>query len=225
MDAETKIIRAPKSAPASPGRQKLLDAAIALFGRKGFDATTTREIAEAAGVNIANIAYHFGGKEGLYRACAEDLAGAIKTRLAVVLDRPLPRDPREARDAMAAILSAMTRLIAADPAMAAPARFILREYFDPTPALKLLYRGLIEPISGRLMALWAAATGADPDTEETRLVVLGLVGQILIFRAARDVVCLRLEWETVGPREAEAIETMVIATLDARIAAGRETRP
>ncbi|MCW2306804.1 CerR family C-terminal domain-containing protein [Rhodobium gokarnense] len=225
MDAETKATPTAKTAPASPGRQKLLDAAIVLFGRKGFDATTTREIAEAAGVNIANIAYHFGGKEGLYRACAEELGRAIKARLTVVLDRAPPQGPLEARDAMTAVLSRMTRLIAADPAMAAPARFILREYFDPTPALRLLYRGLIEPISGRLIALWAAATGADPDSEETRLIVLGLVGQILVFRAARDAVCLRMEWETIGPREAEAIETMVIATLDARIAAEKEKRP
>ena len=173
MDAETKAARAAKTAPAPPGRQKLLDAAIALFGRKGFDATTTREIAEVAGVNIANIAYHFGGKEGLYRASAEELARAITARLAAVLERPLPQTPPEARDAMAAVLSRMTRMIAADPEMEAPARFILREYFDPSPALKLLYRGVIEPISGRLIALWAAATGADPDTEETRLVVLG----------------------------------------------------
>ncbi|MBN9445309.1 MAG: TetR family transcriptional regulator, partial [Bosea sp.] len=46
-------------------RQALIRAGLDLFGRNGFDATSTREIAQAAGVNSAGIAYHFGGKDGL----------------------------------------------------------------------------------------------------------------------------------------------------------------
>lgn len=46
-------------------RNEILDAADALFGTLGFEAATTREIAEASGANKALIHYHFGGKEGL----------------------------------------------------------------------------------------------------------------------------------------------------------------
>lgn len=46
-------------------KSDILDAADALFGSLGFEAATTREIAEASGVNKALINYHFGGKEGL----------------------------------------------------------------------------------------------------------------------------------------------------------------
>ena len=46
-------------------RNDILDAADALFGTLGFEAATTREIAEASGANKALIHYHFGGKEGL----------------------------------------------------------------------------------------------------------------------------------------------------------------
>lgn len=46
-------------------RREILDAADVLFGRVGFEAATTREIAEASGANKALIHYHFGGKEGL----------------------------------------------------------------------------------------------------------------------------------------------------------------
>lgn len=49
-------------------RTRLLDAALALFAEKGFAKTSTREIAEAAQVNIASISYYFGDKAGLYRA-------------------------------------------------------------------------------------------------------------------------------------------------------------
>ena len=52
-------------------RDALVRAALKLFGRQGFDGTSTREIAAEAKANIGSIAYHFGGKEGLRAACAQ----------------------------------------------------------------------------------------------------------------------------------------------------------
>ena len=47
-------------------KAKILAAAKELFAQKGFDGTSTREIVNAAGVNISLISYHFGGKENLF---------------------------------------------------------------------------------------------------------------------------------------------------------------
>ena len=49
-------------------RNRLLAAALKLFAEKGFANTSTRQLAAAAGVNIAAISYYFGDKAGLYRA-------------------------------------------------------------------------------------------------------------------------------------------------------------
>ncbi len=49
-------------------RLAILDAALPLFARKGFAATTTREIAQAAGVSEALIFKHFPSKASLYEA-------------------------------------------------------------------------------------------------------------------------------------------------------------
>jgi AcrR family transcriptional regulator len=49
-------------------RERLLGAALQLFAEKGFAKTSTRDIAQTAGVNIASIKYYFGDKAGLYRA-------------------------------------------------------------------------------------------------------------------------------------------------------------
>ncbi|QBE64658.1 CerR family C-terminal domain-containing protein [Pseudoduganella lutea] len=53
-------------------RERLLGAAMRLFAAQGFNATSTREIALAAGANVAAIAYYFGDKAGLYRAALTD---------------------------------------------------------------------------------------------------------------------------------------------------------
>lgn len=48
-------------------REKILHAALTLFGEKGFAGTSTREIAECAGVNHITLFRHFGNKENLFR--------------------------------------------------------------------------------------------------------------------------------------------------------------
>jgi AcrR family transcriptional regulator len=52
----------------STTRAEILDAARELFGTNGFDGTTLRMIAEAAGVDPALVARSYGDKDGLFRA-------------------------------------------------------------------------------------------------------------------------------------------------------------
>lgn len=51
----------------SPSRERILAVATDLFARRGYEATSTRAIGDAAGLNIATVAYHVGGKAELYR--------------------------------------------------------------------------------------------------------------------------------------------------------------
>ena len=57
-------------------RVRLLHTALRLFAEKGFANTSTRELATAAGVNIASISYYFGDKAGLYRAAYTEPMGS-----------------------------------------------------------------------------------------------------------------------------------------------------
>ena len=75
----TEINPARPRAPRSDGeqsRERLLHAALALFAQQGFAKTSTREIAEAAGTNLAAIKYFCGDKAGLYRAVFFELQSA-----------------------------------------------------------------------------------------------------------------------------------------------------
>jgi AcrR family transcriptional regulator len=51
-----------------PAQERLLDTAEELFSEHGFAGTSVRDIAAAAGCNIASVNYYFGGKEKLYIA-------------------------------------------------------------------------------------------------------------------------------------------------------------
>ncbi|MFI5167570.1 MAG: TetR/AcrR family transcriptional regulator [Thermoanaerobaculales bacterium] len=53
-------------------REKLMSAAIMLFARKGYAATTVREIVAGAGVTKPVLYYHFGNKEGIFLTMMQD---------------------------------------------------------------------------------------------------------------------------------------------------------
>ena len=54
-------------------KARILEAATALFARKGFDGTSIREICKEANVNLCMISYYWGGKQELYEGIIEDL--------------------------------------------------------------------------------------------------------------------------------------------------------
>ncbi len=67
--AHSDPVRSTSKRMSAPDRRtQLLETAIALFSKNGFDGTTTREIAAAAGVSEAIIFRHFASKEELYSA-------------------------------------------------------------------------------------------------------------------------------------------------------------
>lgn len=68
------------SAPAADdltARAAIRNAALRLFGERGFDGVTVRQIAGEAGVSAALVVHHFGSKEGLRAAVDEHAAQAF----------------------------------------------------------------------------------------------------------------------------------------------------
>lgn len=73
-------------------RNAILDAALAEFAQKGFDAATTRSIGRRAGIHNTLLTYHFRSKEELWKATAEHFFSEIMTGVNEALsegkDRP-----------------------------------------------------------------------------------------------------------------------------------------
>lgn len=206
-------------------REALIRAGLDLFGRHGFEASSIRQIAQAAGVNSAGIAYHFGGKDGLRQACAEAVVATMKQRVfgAAVAMPPLDGLASEAAvDLLLAIVGRVTAFAAQAPESETIARFVLREMMEPTSAFETLYEGLVGPVHGQLCRLWAAATGMAPEAQETKLAVFATIGQVLYFRLARPAVMRRMGWSTIDTAESEAIAGVIRANVRASIAGMRE---
>jgi AcrR family transcriptional regulator len=83
-----KARRAPDSVKA-----KTLKKARRLFGEYGFHGTTTRMIAQAAGIDISTLHYHWGDKADLFQSVIVDITEDLRRKLAevekVIHGRPL----------------------------------------------------------------------------------------------------------------------------------------
>src|SRR3954452_12167284 len=75
MDSVTEPQISPQRMAACDRRTQLLEIALNLFAKNGFNGTTTKEIAAAAGVTEAVIFRHFPNKHTLYQAVLESQTG------------------------------------------------------------------------------------------------------------------------------------------------------
>ena len=79
-------------------KARILEATDHLFGELGFDATSTRDIAERSGVNKALIHYHFGTKDDLLEVLLDGYYERLTNELVAALGRRT--EPEEQAEAL-----------------------------------------------------------------------------------------------------------------------------
>lgn len=82
-------------------KQIILYEASKLFMEKGFQATSTRDIAEKAEITQPNLYYHFKTKEEIYIAVLEDLSSTVKKNL----EQMVEEDKGDLLDSLLSILN------------------------------------------------------------------------------------------------------------------------
>ena len=76
-----KVGGAKKKARGEEARERVLHAALELFGAFGFEGTSTRAVAERAGLSHPLLLYHFDSKEKLWLSTMEDVIGRYRAEL------------------------------------------------------------------------------------------------------------------------------------------------
>ncbi|WP_245585403.1 CerR family C-terminal domain-containing protein [Pleomorphomonas koreensis] len=209
---------APSASGPDGTRDKLLLAALELFGHFGFDGVSTRKLAERAGVNLQAINYYFGTKRGLYNAVADYLVERLQIRIGeprkMVLDRfgeaqagGRPIDPDEARAILTMIGETMLTLFAEEES-AVWVRYMVREQAEPTEAFEHIYDGFMRPMLAAARHLVGILVGADADSERVRLRTLSLIGSLIIYRVGRATILREMGWSAVGPEQVAAIRSI-----------------
>jgi AcrR family transcriptional regulator len=210
-------------------RRRIVETAIDLFALQGYDGTSTRALAEGAGVNLPAIQYYFGSKEGLYRAAIDHIVGQIvegmkptASRVAAVLANGAP-----ARRTLFALLfdmlDAVLAIVVAEPCVPQKKLFISRADIERSAALKPLHAALRRYTVDPCLDLVARLTDSPCEDERTIARTLLILGQVMVFAhkgPQRD-----LGWARIDEARLQTIRTLLrehtTAILDA---APREAR-
>jgi AcrR family transcriptional regulator len=208
----------PETSPArgDATREALVEAAVEIFGRDGFAATGTRAVAEAAGVNQAMIAYHFGGKAGLYLAAIGHIVERVRQRvdpLLAAIDAELGDANTEATadrclEMLLQLLDSMVVVLTSEKS-GTWARLILKEQQDPSEGFDVLYKGIMDRVLGMMGRLIGRIRSIDADSQAANLLAFTLFGQVLIFRTGRATVERRTGWQQFTQREIAAVQAQI----------------
>ena len=157
-----------------------------LFAEQGFAKTSTREIALAAGTNVASISYYFGDKAGLYRAAFTEPGPHGRDDIAAFTDPAVPL-----RGALRAFyLQLLAPLKQGDMARLCM-RLWYREMLEPTGLWHDEINNDIKPAHAGLVLVLGRHLGLDRHAEDDDLArlafcVVGLAVQLMVGRDVID---------------------------------------
>lgn len=145
--------------PRPSNRDRLLDAAEALFARHGVEAVSLRSVNSAAGLNVGAAHYHFGSKDALVEnVLVRRMHGAMARRMELVDALEASGDVPSTTAIVETIVTPLAELIEADPEHGRDyVRVVARLYADRSPTLWGLVLGTYLRGIDRLDAMLAAA--------------------------------------------------------------------
>lgn len=200
-------------------RLRILEAALRAFGANGFKGATTRQIADDAGVALPALKYYFGGKEGLYLACAEEIVARYRARMlgpigAVQEALPPSATPEEARTALKSVVGALAGLLVGGHEADLWTAFVLREVSEQGPAFAILYDNVWGPGVELIARLIARVLGEAQPSERSKIEALLLLASISTFGIVRPVALRTLDWPDTDGARYEAFQARLNAQID-----------
>lgn len=176
----TTYMQSIPSLPTAPTRQRLLDAAAVVFARDGLSGSTTRAIAEEAGVNEVTLFRHFQTKERLLAAVVGQNFGAGQPAASTPL--PAPTDNLHAD--LHALARHFDKLLNENLPLV---RTMLGEiHHHHREQEKQVYRGIFRPLKNALITrLEVAKTAGELNPLFTPTLLADLLASMLFTGALR----------------------------------------
>ena len=186
MKIQTAPSKRPQRSDGEESRERLLHTALRLFAEKGYEKTSTREIAAAAGANIGAISYYFGDKAGLSRAVFFEPLGNPKDDIAL-FDHP----DYSLREALQGLFSGFLEPLKQGEAVRQCVRLHFREMVEPTGLWAEEIDAGIKPYHAALAAVLCRHFGlkrADDDIHRLAFSIVALGVHLFVGREIMDAI-------------------------------------
>jgi AcrR family transcriptional regulator len=173
-------------APRHPGeatRARLLQCGLRQFAQQGYTKTSTRELAEAAGVNVASISYYFGDKAGLYRAVFFEPMGSPQEDISRY-NKPELSLPQALNGLYTGFLEPLKQGDTARLCM----KLHFREMLEPTGLWEEEIAHGIKPMHDALLAVLCRHFGVDQPDDELQRLAICIAGLGVHMHVGHDVI-------------------------------------
>ncbi|WP_428561626.1 MAG: CerR family C-terminal domain-containing protein [Solidesulfovibrio sp. DCME] len=208
----------------SETKRRLVEAGLLLFGLHGLEATTTRALAQKAGVNLAAIPYHFGGKEGLYRAVLEHIVRIKLKEIAPCLERlrAVCDTPATGREELLQSLREVVRILVLalldSPESRSCAQIILQEQIAPTAGFGIVHDQFLVQIHTALGDLLGRLLDLPAGSLELYLHTMSFMGQMFIFRVGMPSLLALVGSDRLSEAQVMAIVAVCVRQAEALVA-------
>jgi AcrR family transcriptional regulator len=168
--------------PGEDARSRLLRSGLRLFAQQGYSKTSTRELAEDAGVNVASISYYFGDKAGLYRAVFFEPLGAPQGGGRgdwLVLSLP---------QALAALFAELLEPLRQGDTARLCMKLHFREMLEPTGLWEQQVAQGFKPMHDALLAVLCRHFGVEQADEELQRLAVCICGLGVHLHVGHDVI-------------------------------------
>lgn len=200
-------------------RARIVDAAIRVFGERGYEGASTRDIARLAEVNAPALQYYFDNKEGVYRACAEHIAESAWTHFrpwVEAAEAVLAADAGRADlyEAFHDIQDAVADYLLSSREAKDHRLFVAHEQADHGPRIlfDIMNRDVRTRMKKVIARLIARLTGRAADDPVTILRMMVLHGQLHVFHSSSQSVLAAMGWKRIGDKELATIKQIVRET-------------
>ena len=172
---------APTVPPVAPTKDRILDAALASFGSRGYEPTSLDSLALGLGVSKQTILYHFVSKEALLDAVIERSGAELAAAFEQALRRAGPGLER-----VEAVVRSVFRLAGRRPELLG----LVREVSRLGPPATTRLTGALDPLVARATGfLQAEMAGGRMRRQDPRLLLLNAYS--VVIGAATEVEVLR----------------------------------
>lgn len=156
-------------------RNRVLHAAAVEFAAHGFEGASTRRIADEAGIFQAQIGYHVGSKEDLWRAAVDFLFARLRSHLDEAVSGSLDASVEDPVELFAEVIRQHVRHTAQHPELS---RIMLMETAKKSPRVDWLLKNHVRPTLAALELVWAdvraVGAGRNVSAEEVFMMMIGL---------------------------------------------------
>ena len=194
-------------------RATLIDVGARLFAQKGYDGVSMRTLAAEAGVNLATVGYHFGGKPGLYKAIMEEII-AVRHELFPQAEEVRARLDAAGDDVRAKcavsdwFVAQIVGELLGNSEYAWAAFIVSRELAQPSEWYDKLEQEFFNPSFKSLCALVSGVAVPKAGREEVVLMAHCIIGIVTKIMEAQGIIAQRLGWDDLSDHM-DILETII----------------